>query len=98
MFKSVNDMVNEMKAETANNRFIVESVVGDDTIPFPDDEEEAIVDSGSVGKETLRKVDKFLDKIVSSDKYDDSDINDLLDDEDEEELEGLIDAEDLPVE
>lgn len=100
MFASVNEKYKALKAEEANNRFIVESVVGDETVPFIDDEDEAIVDSDSVDEKAVDDVDKILDKLVNDENYDDEDIDDLLDDEDGEgldELDSTIDAAEVDV-
>lgn len=97
MFGSVNSKLNNMKVNEAANRFIVESVIGDDVVPF-EDEDEALVDVDAVNPESIRKINNFLDKTIGSDKYDEDDIDELLDDEDEEALDSIIDAEDIDIE
>ena len=100
MFASVNEKYNALKSNERNNRFIVESVVGDDTVPFVDDEDETIVDSESVDDQVVSNVDKMLDKLVNSEDYDDDDLDELLDDEDSEgydELDSLIDSAEIEV-
>lgn len=98
MFGSVNSKLNRMKREAEANQFIVESVIGSETVPF-EDEDEALVDIDAVDPKSVEKINSFLDKTLGSDKYDDEDvdIDDLLDEEDEEALDAIIDAEDVDI-
>lgn len=97
MFKNVNDMFNEMKSDEANNKFIVESVIGDDVVPFSEDEDDDIVDSGSVDPKVIDQIDKILDKIVSDEDYNDDEIDELISDDDEEEIDAVLDSEDVNI-
>lgn len=84
MFGSINSQFSAAKNTQKNDDFIVESVLEVDAIlPGSDDELEDQVDVESVPDDVYRRVDAELDKIVSSPDYDDTEIEEMVDDDDE---------------
>lgn len=84
MFEGISREYNQKNADQYNERLILESVVEDDEIDLLDtisaDDE---VDTDSVPSDAYKRLDKVLDSIVSSEKYDDTEIEELIDDDDE---------------
>lgn len=84
MFEGISREYNQKNADQYNERLILESVVEDDEIDLLDtisaDEE---VDTDSVPSDAYKRLDKVLDSIVGSEKYDDTEIEELIDDDDE---------------
>ena len=84
MFEGISREYNQKNADQYNERLILESVVEDDEIDLLDtisaDDE---VDTDSVPSDPYKRLDKVLDSIVSSEKYDDTEIEELIDDDDE---------------
>ena len=84
MFEGISREYNQKNADQYNDRLILESVVEDDEIDLLDtisaDDE---VDTDSVPSDAYKRLDKVLDSIVSSEKYDDTEIEELIDDDDE---------------
>lgn len=84
MFEGISREYNQKTADQYNERLILESVVEDDEIDLLDtisaDDE---VDTDSVPSDAYKRLDKVLDSIVSSEKYDDTEIEELIDDDDE---------------
>ena len=84
MFEGISREYNQKNADQYNERLILESVVEDDEIDLLDtisaDDE---VDTDSVPSDAYKRLDKVLDSIVSSEKYDDTEIEELIDDDDD---------------
>ena len=84
MFEGISREYNQKNADQYNERLILESVVEDDEIDLVDtisaDDE---VDTDSVPCDAYKRLDKVLDSIVGSEKYDDTEIEELIDDDDE---------------
>lgn len=84
MFEGISREYNQKNADQYNERLILESVVEDDEIDLLDtisaDDE---IDTDSVPSDAYKRLDKVLDSIVSSEKYDDTEIEELIDDDDE---------------
>lgn len=84
MFEGISRKYNQKNSDQYNERLILESVVEDDEIDLLDtisaDDE---VDTDSVPSDAYKRLDKVLDSIVSSEKYDDTEIEELIDDDDE---------------
>lgn len=84
MFEGISREYNQKNADQYNERLILESVVEDDEIDLLDtisaDDE---VDTDSVPSDAYKRLDKVLDSIVGSEKYDDTEIEELIDDDDE---------------
>lgn len=81
MFAGINEAFNEAKSRAEDDAFILEAVI-EDILPGSDEEDDDIVDSESIPKEIYDKVDKALDAIIDDPNYDDTEIEELLDDED----------------
>lgn len=84
MFEGISREFNQKNSDQYNERLILESVVEDDEIDLLDaisaDDE---VDTDSIPSDAYNRLDKVLDSIVSSEKYDDTEIEELIDDDDE---------------
>lgn len=84
MFEGISREYNQKNSDQYNERLILESVVEDDEIDLLDtisaDDE---VDTDSIPSDAYNRLDKVLDSIVSSEKYDDTEIEELIDDDDE---------------
>lgn len=89
MFSTINKQFAAAKRSRKEDRFILESVLGEETeiLPGSEDELEEMIDPDSVPDDAYKKVDALLDRIVASGKYDDTEAEELLDDDiDENEI------------
>lgn len=98
MFGSINSQFEAAKRGRAANAAILESVMGvDEVLPGSDEEMEDVVDIGSVPDSAYKKVDAMLDKLVEDPKYDDTEVEELMDGEideneiDDEEFNAVLD-------
>ena len=84
MFEGISREFNQKNSDQYNERLILESVVEDDEIDLLDaisaDDE---VDTDSIPSDAYNRLDKVLDSIVSSEKYDETELEELIDDDDE---------------
>lgn len=87
MFDSINAAFNRAKNDIAEHNFIVESVLDvEEVLPGSEEEMDDEVDVDSVPDDVYAKIDKVIDKYVSSDKYDDTEAEELVDDDDYEDV------------
>lgn len=87
MFDSINAAFNHAKNDIAEHNFIVESVLDvEEVLPGSEEEMDDEVDVDSVPDDVYAKIDKVIDKYVSSDKYDDTEAEELVDDDDYEDV------------
>lgn len=87
MFDSINAAFNHAKDDIAEHNFIVESVLDvEEVLPGSEEEMDDEVDVDSVPDDVYAKIDKVIDKYVSSDKYDDTEAEELVDDDDYEDV------------
>ena len=87
MFDSINAAFNRAKNDIAEHNFIVESVLDvEEVLPGSEEEMDDEVDVDSVPDDVYAKIDKVIDKYVSSDKYDDTEAEELMDDDDYEDV------------
>ena len=87
MFDSINAVFNHAKDDIAEHNFIVESVLDvEEVLPGSEEEMDDEVDVDSVPDDVYAKIDKVIDKYVSSDKYDDTEAEELVDDDDYEDV------------
>ena len=87
MFDSINAAFNRAKNDIAEHNFIVESVLDvEEVLPGSEEEMDDEVDVDSVPDDVYAKIDKGIDKYVSSDKYDDTEAEELVDDDDYEDV------------
>lgn len=87
MFDSINAAFNGAKNDIAEHNFIVESVLDvEEVLPGSEEEMDDEVDVDSVPDEVYAKIDKVIDKYVSCDKYDDTEAEELVDDDDYEDV------------
>lgn len=87
MFDSINAAFNHAKNDIAEHDFIVESVLDvEEVLPGSEEEMDDEVDVESVPDDVYAKIDKVIDKYVSSDKYDDTEAEELVDDDDYEDV------------
>lgn len=85
MFDSINAAFNGAKNDIAEHNFIVESVLDvEEVLPGSEEEMDDEVDVDSVPDDVYAKIDKVIDKYVSSDKYDDTEAEEYVDDDDYE--------------
>ena len=85
MLQGVNNAFNSAKRAAREDKFILESVLGeDDILNEMDDDMDDIVDVDSVPTEVMSKVDAALDKIIGN-GIDDEEIDEMLDDDIEDE-------------
>lgn len=96
MFRSINEEFERAKNARTSRRFIQESVLEvEEVIPGSDDDINDAVDADSVPDEAYRKVDAALDQLISSPDYDDTEVEEMVDadddDIDDSELEAIID-------
>lgn len=86
MFKTINDEFNHALKNKAANKFIVESVLAaEEVLPGSEEEMEDVTDVDSIPDDVYKKLDSELDKIVNDPKYDDTEAEELLDDDDYDE-------------
>lgn len=82
MFDSINAAFNGAKNDIAEHNFIVESVLDvEEVLPGSEEEMDDEVDVDSVPDDVYAKIDKVIDKYVSSDKYDDTEAEEYVDDD-----------------
>lgn len=82
MFPTINAAYNAAKKSDFDHQLILESILDvDETIPGSEEELDDIVDSDSVPADVYAKIDKELDKIVSSPDYDDTEVEEMMDDD-----------------
>lgn len=87
MFDSINAAFNRAKNDIAEHNFIVESVLDvEEVLPGSEEEMDDEVDVDSVPDDVYAKIDKVIDKYVASDKYDDTEAEELVDDDDYEDV------------
>lgn len=87
MFDSINAAFNRAKNDIAEHNFIVESVLDvEEVLPGSEEEMDDEVDVDSVPDDVYAKIDKVIDKYVSSNKYDDTEAEELVDDDDYEDV------------
>lgn len=87
MFDSINAAFNRAKNDIAEHNFIVESVLDvEEVLPGSEEEMDDEVDVDSVPDDVYAKIDKVIDKYVSSDKYDDTEAEELVDDDEYEDV------------
>lgn len=87
MFDSINAAFNHAKNDIAEHNFIVESVLDvEEVLPGSEEEMDDEVDVDSVPDDVYAKIDKVIDKYVSSDKYDDTEAEELVDDDEYEDV------------
>lgn len=99
MLKSINEEFNRAKQNVADDAFILEAVLDtEEVLPGSEEEIDDVVDADSVPDDVYKQIDKALDNLIGKDSYDDSDVESLLDDDDDvsdeeisdEELDALI--------
>lgn len=77
----LSNLYNDEVSRKEDLRFIAESVLID---PIVDPEEDDEVDVEAIPQSAIDQANAALDQIVSKPDYDDTDLEDLMDDEDEE--------------
>lgn len=87
MFDSINAAFNGAKNDIAEHNFIVESVLDvEEVLPGSEEEMDDEVDVDSVPDDVYAKIDKVIDKYVTSDKYDDTEAEEYVDEDDYEDV------------
>lgn len=83
----LSDLYNKEVSRQKDMEFIAESVILEPIVDPEDDE----VDVDAVPQSAIDKANDALDQIVSKEDYDDTDLQELMDDEDDDESElGVI--------
>ena len=94
MFDAINKQFNSAKRNAREEQFILESVMDvEEVLPGSEEDIDDIIDSDSVPEDVYKKVDAMLDKFVDSNDYDDTEVEELLDDDDdisEDEIDAVI--------
>ena len=86
MFDTINAAFSRAKNDLAENAFILESVLDvEEVLPGSEEELDDEVDVDSVPDNVYTKIDKVLDKYVSSGKYDDTEAEEMVDEDDYDE-------------
>lgn len=88
MFSAINKAFNREKRAIRDHALIMESVFDvEEVIPGSDAEMDDIIDTESVPDDVYRKVDAMLDKVVADPNYDDTEVEEIVDDDvDESEI------------
>lgn len=99
MLGCINAAYRKRRRAIDDNNLIVESVLAIEELePGSDEEIDDVIDVDSIPDEAYKKIDTLLDRIVSDPHYDDSEIDELMDDDEDlsgteitdEELDALI--------
>lgn len=95
MLKAINEQFNAKKNGIAADQAIAESVLDvEEILPGSEEEIDDLVDVDSVPDDVYKKVDSALDKLLADKGYDDTEVEELLDEDDdidEDEIEVAID-------
>lgn len=82
VFGSINSDYQSAKRAIADHSLIVESVMDvDEVLPGSDEEMDDVTDVESVPEDVYKQVDNMLDKLVSDPNYDDTEVEELVDDD-----------------
>lgn len=92
MFDSINRSFSKEKADRKNHEFIMESVLDtEEVLPGSEDEMDDEVDVDSVPTDVYKKIDKSLDDMIQNGEYDDTEVEEMVDDDiPDEEIEAVI--------
>lgn len=94
MFESINKAFNAAKRNARDNELILEAAMDvEEVLPGSEEDIDDVIDSDSVPEDVYKKVDAMLDKFVDSNDYDDTEVEELLDDDDdisEDEIDAVI--------
>lgn len=92
MFDSINRSFSKEKADRKNHEFIMESVLDtEEVLPGSEDEMDNEVDVDSVPTDVYKKIDKSLDDMIQNGEYDDTEVEEMVDDDiPDEEIEAVI--------
>lgn len=91
MFDAINNKYRQAKNDLEEEAFMIESVLDADEeiLPGSDAEDDEIVDGESIPAEVMAQVDKALDAIINKPGFDDTEIEELV--EEDEDLEEAMD-------
>lgn len=92
MFDSINRSFSKEKADRKNHEFIMESVLDTEEVLLgSEDEMDDEVDVDSVPTDVYKKIDKSLDDMIQNGEYDDTEVEEMVDDDiPDEEIEAVI--------
>ena len=95
MLKAINDQFNAKKNSLQADQFIVETTLDvEEVLPGSEEEIDDLVDVDSVPDEIYKKVDSALEKLLTDKGYDDTEVEELIDEDDDiddEEIDVAID-------
>lgn len=95
MLKAINDQFNAKKNSLQADQFIAESALDvEEILPGSEEEIDDLVDVDSVPDEIYKKVDSALEKLLADKGYDDTEVEELIDEDDDiddEEIDIAID-------
>ena len=93
MLEAINKGINAAKQSEKDHELISESVLDvDEVIPGSEEEIDDIIDVDSVPDEVYKRVDDALDKLIAREGYDDTDVEEMME-EDIDDEDGPSDAE-----
>lgn len=82
MLGAINDRFNAKKNRIREDHFIGEAAMEvEEILPGSEDEMDDLVDSDSVPDNVYNKIDAALDKLIDDPEYDDTEVEELVDDD-----------------
>ena len=92
MFNTINEAYNENRSKVRDNELIAEAAFDiEEVAPGSEEEIEDEIDVDSIPDEVMSKMDKAMDDLIGSDKFDDEDIDSLIDEDDDSDIDTEID-------
>ena len=85
MFDFYSSKYRPEKQKNSDLQFIFESVLEEDPMD-PEADIDDTIDTDSIPPEVMSKINKEIDRLISDKDYDDSEIDELLDEDDLEEV------------